>query len=340
MNQLLNPKKAKIMALFINMCFLLIHILMLYVFSINNVTPMVRFNIFSIIFYIVMLFFIKFDFLLFFNVATYVEVLIHMTLAIIYTGWDNGFQITLIGMNALAFFAEYIGRTVTGRYIPAAPLGILGMIFYLGSYILTSQYPVVYELSESSTFFLQIVWGLVVFILLIACLQGFTLLSFHSERMLAIAVTKDKLTELPNRYHVAKHEKEYLSEDRWIALADIDDFKKINDTYGHNYGDFVLIKLAELMQKEIHGAEICRWGGEEFLIIGRGTDINKAYENLEAFRKTIEEFTFSDSGIDVKLTITIGLAEFKEGVSMTEWINTADKKLYAGKYGGKNRIVK
>lgn len=137
MNQLLNRKKAGIMAVIINICFLIVHILMLYIFSKNNVTPMVRFNIFSIIFYTVMLIIIRMGFLLFFNVATYLEVVLHMTLAIIYTGWDSGFQITLIGMNALAFFAEYIGRTVTGRYIPAAPLGILGMVAYLSSYIYT-----------------------------------------------------------------------------------------------------------------------------------------------------------------------------------------------------------
>lgn len=339
MNQLLDRSKAKLICYLLNLCFLVIHFLMFYIFTENNVLPMVHFNIFSIVFYVSTLAVIYFGFFRFFVVATYLEILVHMTLAIIYTGWGHGFQITLIGINSLAFFAEYLGRSIQGKYIPAAPLGILGMIFYIFSYILTIKFGVLYPLSDQTSFMLQLLWALVVFIILIACLQLFTLLSFHSERLLSIAATKDKLTDLPNRYHIAKYENTFLSSNRWIALADIDDFKKINDTYGHNYGDFVLIKLAELMKKEISDCEICRWGGEEFLIIGKGQDIDIAYKLLDVFRKTIENYTFSNDGTDVKLTITIGLAAFKPGVSMTEWINEADKKLYAGKYGGKNQVV-
>ena len=312
---------------------------MIYIFTENNVTPMVQFNIFSIIFYVISLVIIYFGFFRFFVVSTYLEILLHMTLAIIYTGWDHGFQITLIGINSLAFFAEYLGRSIQDKYVPAAPLGILGMIFYIASFILTNKYGVLYPLTNQTSFILQLLWALVVFIILIACLQLFTLLSFHSERLLSIAATKDKLTNLPNRYHITKFENDYLSDDRWIALADIDDFKKINDTYGHNYGDYVLITLAELMQENLSDCEICRWGGEEFLIIGKGHDTDIAYKILDAFRKSIEAYTFSNDGIDVNLTITIGLAAFKPDLSMTEWINTADKKLYAGKYGGKNQVV-
>ena len=339
MNQLFGIKKGKIICFFIDICFLLIHILMFFLFMHNHVTPMITFNIFSIVFYLVMPVFIKLGYLRFFIVATDIEVVIHMTLAIIYTGWGNGFQITLIGIIPLTFFAEYLGRTIRGKYVPALPLGILGMVAYLFSYLFTFKTPIIYELSEQSTFFLQLLWAVVVFVLLIACLQIFTLLSFHSERLLSIAATKDKLTDLPNRHHVAKHEKEYLAADRWIALADIDDFKKINDTYGHNFGDFVLIRLGELMRAEIADAEICRWGGEEFLIIGQGKNMDKAFEVLETFRKIVEKYNFSDSGIETNLTITIGLAGYKEGLTMTEWINITDKKLYVGKYGGKNQIV-
>lgn len=339
MNQLLDRSRGKTICYLLNICYLTIHCMMIYIFSINNVTPMVRFNIFSIIFYVATLVVIKYGCFRLFITATYLEILLHMTLAIIYTGWGHGFQVTLIGINSLAFFGEYALRSIKGKYVPAAPFGFLGMFFYLASYILTSKFGVLYPLSDNSSYFLQILWGLVVFTILIACLQGFTLISFHSARLLSIEATKDKLTSLPNRYHIAKYEKDYLAGDRWIALADIDDFKNINDTYGHNFGDFVLIKLAELMQTEMPDTEICRWGGEEFLIVGKGNDLDKAYTLLDTFRKTIENYTFSDKGTDVKLTITIGLAAFEPDISMTEWINIADKKLYAGKYGGKNQVV-
>lgn len=262
-----------------------------------------------------------------------------MTLAVIYTGWGNGFQITLIGMNILTFFAEYVGRSIRGKYVPATPLCVLGMLAYICSFILSRKFGVVYPLPDNISAILEISWGIIVFIIGIVCLQIFTLLSFHSARLLSNAAIKDKLTNLPNRYYVSKNEKDYLKENRWIAIADIDNFKKINDTYGHNFGDFVLQTLANLMLSNIEDTEVCRWGGEEFLIIGKGNDIDKAFKKLEKFRKEVEEFSFKNEEASTNLTITMGLSQYSKGLSLNDWINTADKKLYAGKYSGKNKIV-
>ena len=279
------------------------------------------------------------SFLRYFVIGTYLEVLLHMTLAVIYTGWGNGFQITLIGMNILTFFAEYVGRSIRGKYVPAHPLCVLGMLAYISSFILSRKFGVVYPLPDNISAILEISWGIIVFIIGIVCLQIFTLLSFHSARLLSNAAIKDKLTNLPNRYYVSKNEKDYLNENRWIAIADIDNFKRINDTYGHNFGDYVLQTLANLMQSSIKDTEVCRWGGEEFLIIGKGNNLDKAFNTLEKFRKEVEDYTFENDEASTKLTITIGFSQYNKGLSLNEWINTADKKLYAGKYSGKNKIV-
>ena len=339
MNHLLNHSKAKIFCYSIDICFLCIHIFMVYLFAVNKVTPMVKFNIFSIIFYVFTLFMIHKEFLRYFVIGTYIEVLLHMTLAVIYTGWGNGFQITLIGMNILAFFAEYVGRSISRKYVPATPLCILGMLAYINSFIINNKFGTIYPLPEKTSTTLEITWGIIVFIIGIVCLQGFTLLSFHSARLLSNAAIYDKLTSLPNRYYVSKNEKDYLSTNRWIAIADIDDFKKINDTYGHNFGDYVLKTLASMMKSSIKDTEACRWGGEEFLIIGKGKDINKAYKLLDKFRNEVSTHEFKENETSTKLTITIGLTQYKDGMSLDEWVNTADKKLYAGKYSGKNKVV-
>ena len=312
---------------------------MVYLFAVNHVTPMMKFNIFSIVFYLFTLFMIHKSFLRYFVIGTYLEVLLHMTLAVIYTGWGNGFQITLIGMNILTFFAEYVGRSIRGKYVPAQPLCVLGMLAYISSFILSRKFGVVYPLPDNISAILEISWGIIVFIIGIVCLQIFTLLSFHSARLLSNAAIKDKLTNLPNRYYVSKNEKDYLNENRWIAIADIDNFKRINDTYGHNFGDYVLQTLANLMQSSIKDTEVCRWGGEEFLIIGKGNNLDKAFNTLEKFRKEVEDYTFENDEASTKLTITIGFSQYNKGLSLNEWINTADKKLYAGKYSGKNKIV-
>ncbi len=312
---------------------------MVYLFAVNHVTPMVRFNIFSIIFYLFTLYMIRRGFLRYFVVGTYIEVLLHMFLAVLYTGWDHGFQVTLIGMNILTFFAEYVGRSISKKYVPATPLCTLGMLSYIISFILSNKNGAIYPLPEKTSSALEITWGVIVFIIGIVCLQIFTLLSFHSARLLSNAAIKDKLTNLPNRYYVAKNENDYLKEGRWIAIADIDNFKKINDTYGHNFGDYVLQTLAKLMQSNINDTEICRWGGEEFLIIGKGSNINNAFNVLDSFRKEVEDYTFENEEASTKLTITMGLSLYNKGLSLNEWISIADKKLYAGKYSGKNKIV-
>ena len=92
-------------------------------------------------------------------------------------------------------------------------------------------------------------------------------------------------------------------------------------------------------KSSIKDTEACRWGGEEFLIIGKGKDINKAYKLLDKFRNEVSTHEFKENETSTKLTITIGLTQYKDGMSLDEWVNTADKKLYAGKYSGKNKVV-
>ncbi len=98
-----NIKQVKFLSYGTAICFLLIHILMINVFYKCGVTPMFRFNIFSIIFYIAILFTIYKGWMRLFASAVYMEVVVHMVLAVIFTGWQGGFQVTLIGMNVLAF---------------------------------------------------------------------------------------------------------------------------------------------------------------------------------------------------------------------------------------------
>lgn len=93
-------------------CFLFVHVLMFFMFFRCNILPMAYFNVFSISFYIFMLFAVYKNWLRFYAVTVYLEVVAHMTLAVLMTGWNGGFQVTLIGMCSLGFFAEYIGRSL------------------------------------------------------------------------------------------------------------------------------------------------------------------------------------------------------------------------------------
>ncbi|WP_457622229.1 GGDEF domain-containing protein [Persephonella sp.] len=121
-----------------------------------------------------------------------------------------------------------------------------------------------------------------------------------------------------------------------FMIMDIDDFKKINDTYGHNVGDKVLKKIVDVIKDNIRKKDIfVRWGGEEFIIFFPETDIEQARVVTEKIRKLIEGLRFEEG---FKVTISIGLTKLEKGEFLVEAIKRADKALYKAKRNNKNRV--
>lgn len=121
-----------------------------------------------------------------------------------------------------------------------------------------------------------------------------------------------------------------------IALFDIDNFKKINDTKGHKYGDEILIKIGELLKNNVRDTDfVGRYGGEEFLTIYPNTSLKEAKLISEQIRYSIEEY-FKNK--EIGITVSGGVFEYK-GNSLQNFINSADINLYEAKRQGKNRIL-
>jgi two-component system cell cycle response regulator len=127
-----------------------------------------------------------------------------------------------------------------------------------------------------------------------------------------------------------------------FIILDIDYFKKVNDTYGHDVGDFVLKKLAEIILKMTRRADVFgRYGGEEFCLALPNTDIYGAYLLANKIRSTIAQtiITFkNDKIISFSITISAGVSEFAKGMSIDELTKIADKNLYLAKENGRNRV--
>lgn len=336
----MNVKKAKILALSITICFLLIHILMLNVFLQCHIAPMAYFNIFSICFYLAMLFVVYKEWLPFFTLTVYLEVVIHMTLAVLLTGWNSGFQVTLIGMNVLSFYAEYTGRALKIKYLRVMPLCLFGMAMYLGSYIFLHFNPAPYQLLPKTEFILTILWGVIVFSINLFVLQLLVIIANSSEEQLEYQLSHDNLTGLPNRYYLSEKIENIQKEkdEYWLAISDIDNFKNINDTYGHNCGDYVLRTVGEILAAK--NVLCCRWGGEEFLFVGRNYEnIPAPYYYLDQIREEIENYPFEYKGKKIKVTMTFGISTLSIGGSLDAVLHDADEKLYAGKQNGKNRVI-
>ena len=160
-----------------------------------------------------------------------------------------------------------------------------------------------------------------------------------SEQQLTEAAHVDRLTNLYNRHYMLEHlEGSDGGRETFLAMSDIDNFKKINDTYGHNGGDEVLRSVAEKMKEACKDCIIARWGGEEFMIVSRASRSDVG-EMLEKLRRSIESEPVVFEGREINVTITIGFAAKQDGQSTDEWIQEADDKLYYGKNNGKNVVV-
>ena len=121
-----------------------------------------------------------------------------------------------------------------------------------------------------------------------------------------------------------------------LVLFDIDNFKEVNDTFGHSAGDQVLIGITEIVTANIRDDDIfARWGGEEFVILFGSTSIERAKELAERLRKAVENKSYGNIN---KVTISAGVTLYKRGETIIDLVNRADAKMYEAKRNGKNQI--
>ncbi len=169
-------------------------------------------------------------------------------------------------------------------------------------------------------------------------------LRLYNKKLKSMAET-DTLTKLMNRRYAEDKLNVINNENNptqsiSIAIGDIDFFKKINDTYGHECGDYVLSTLSVMFREHMDKKGfVARWGGEEFLFVFQNINGDKALEELEHLRRKVANtiLTFGDHSFHV--TMTFGLEEYTNFIGHAKTIESADRKLYIGKESGRNRVV-
>ena len=126
-----------------------------------------------------------------------------------------------------------------------------------------------------------------------------------------------------------------------LAILDIDFFKKVNDTYGHQYGDYVLKTVADLMKSSFRKTDLLyRYGGEELIMIMPETNLEGAIIPVQRLRRSVEEYEFEYNGVKSKVTVSIGLTmNFQDFNTPAEILKSADEALYRAKESGRNRVV-
>lgn len=170
--------------------------------------------------------------------------------------------------------------------------------------------------------------------------------ALYMQRSLRNLVEQDTLTELNNRRFADKHLKQtQMNANTYgnhfvVAIGDIDLFKSVNDTYGHDCGDVVLKRVATVLKNHMIGKGfVARWGGEEFLFLYDNLELDAARAETEKLLQEIRSMAIDYEGQTVRITMTFGLAEGGVNTSIRALLQTADAKLYEGKESGRNRII-
>ncbi len=168
----------------------------------------------------------------------------------------------------------------------------------------------------------------------------------EKNKELEVLSTIDPLTGLPNRRHFDKqviYEASINRRYKHIAsllMVDIDHFKALNDSYGHDAGDFILKELAQVFRKSVRESDtVCRWGGEEFMFLLSHTEVDGAKVLAERLRKLVSATAFAYHGTKLSITISIGIAELsnqKDGFEAS--YKDADVALYEAKNAGRNCV--
>ena len=166
------------------------------------------------------------------------------------------------------------------------------------------------------------------------------------QNAIRVLVERDPLTQLYNRrYGGARLRKvQNQSENNGmpfaVVIGDIDHFKRVNDTYGHEAGDVVLKKVSETMKKHMAGKGfVARWGGEEFLLVFTKADGEQATREMEDLLNKVRKIEISYDDLIIKVTMSFGVVDGRISSDYAELLRRADARLYYGKEHGRNRII-
>jgi diguanylate cyclase (GGDEF)-like protein len=234
--------------------------------------------------------------------------MIPMILVAINVVYNKAYQVVIM---EIAIYTALIGQCY--RIYNQARLGIVEMHIF-------------YEIALSLFLYLAIIY-------FIRYIRGIIDREISENEKLMTIAERDALTSLYNKRKITEHFNDFLEKSRVfkIILFDIDDFKRVNDTYGHNIGDEILIEISDLIMRRYNKSGFARWGGEEFLLIV------EAYDDIaEEIRALVQNHEFSNH---IKVTVSIGQTTVTGADTIVSAVKRADEAMYTSKRTGKNKVT-
>lgn len=262
------------------------------------------------------------------------ELTVHVSLALITVGKDFEFQHYIYGILIFIMFENYINNNIakTGGLVVFAIMGLALPYMYVRSH------EPLYLCDDQIMRVASIANPIAVITLVVCYVFLFWSIISDFEKKVVYQATHDMLTGMHNRTLLPNLA---YTRQTWAAILDIDDFKKINDTYGHDVGDLVLKDLSRnlmLAARRKPQLAMIRWGGEEFVLICDSTQ-DEFMALVRELQRSISLSSIETGRGVITYHVTIGVSDATDGRDLEEMIKQADNRLYKGKQTGKNKIV-
>lgn len=329
-----------------------VHVLLLVIFFIFHIMPLFYFNIFSVLTYACCFWLMRdgHEHYLAIYFITYTEVLLHSFAASICLGWKYGFAQYIIAIIPVGFYICYTLEIRHHKFTIATISAVFAAIAFLACKFISF-------FGEPAVTLDNIVLELALYVFNAFCAFAFLIIFSlvfifeirlssnqlkHQNAILDKLASTDPLTGLYNRRSMDIFLSQAVETDSNFALimCDIDDFKKVNDTYGHDFGDVVLKGVAGITTDQVKGqGYVCRWGGEEILILLNNASEESSFRVAENIRRNVANRVFDLNEKWIHCSLTLGIALHNSNEAVEDTITRADYNLYCGKRNGKNAVV-
>lgn len=331
----------------INIILLVCHVNFAFLFYFNNADVLFWFNCGSVAVYLISFELLRREMAWTYVYLVFAEIYLFMIISVMFLGWEFGFQHYCISFIASLFFSDFYMNGVKTISKKPVVMGMFNAFLYIILRVWTHYHPYIYKIENKLIVnFMYVMNTLIGFSFLIMYLSIYSHTVNKLERELRQMAERDPLTGLYNRRKmmqllslaVDSEKNEKIA----VAMLDADFFKKINDTYGHDAGDEVLKRLADILKNKDSGDGkffICRWGGEEFFVLYKYEGTRESViDEFEALRSTVEDSGVTYEDQKIRITVTIGLAFYHSGIQLNDLLKEADTLLYDGKESGRNCV--
>lgn len=342
-----NTKRAiRKICTYANPIYIFLHVIYVIFFFSTGYNLMGYINVASVLYYSLLYILFKLDRFDIYVLLCGIEISVNMSASTILFGLDAGFHLILIALCAVAFFTSYFSVKARGVIKPvywAGGLLIECILLYLWNKFEFTK-PYYTNIPDYINIILYIAHITVAFVITSSFLYYFVTYIRKLEKRVLRDSKTDRLTQIGNRKalddYVASLD---LKKEKYaLTIFDIDNFKNVNDQYGHLCGDYILKEIADicLLAKQPDDF-VVRFGGEEFIFISKVDEsFDKTCEIMDEFRKKVEEHRFEFEGFEHHITVTMGISLYEEGLTLDDWVRKSDIKLYSGKANGKNKLVR